>query len=301
VTIGFGLFSAVLRAEERPVRILGIGNSFTVNSAKYLPQIIAADPEVSADIGVAQVGGCSLDRHVSMAEAHEADETKGCSYSFILNGKTIERNMPLKDVLVQGPWDYITIQQVSSKSFKLETFYPYAQKLIEYIRRFAPDAEIVVHETWSHNIDCPRTKDWKLPPDAMYERLHKNYAQIAAEQGLRIIPVGTAFQQAKKRPLWDYQPTDIDVKSLNHPDPLPDQSKSLHRLFYWADKKGGGKTVKIDGYHAGTSGEYLGGLVWYEFFFQRDARELDYKPKPLSEEQAVSLREVAHETVLMEQ
>jgi hypothetical protein len=294
------LFSGALFAGDAPIRILGVGNSFTRNSMRYLPEIIASNPELNADVAYAYIGGCPLDKHVRLAEAHEADTLKGNEYSYNKNGKTVKKKVSLQEMLEDGEWDYITIQQVSSKSFKIDTYYPYTERLINYIKKYAPDAEIVIHETWSHSIDSNRVKDWDLMPDAMYEKLHAAYQQIGEEFELEIIPVGTAFQNAKKLPMWDYQPTEIDVKALVYPEDkfnLPDQSKSLHNIFYWRKNKEGQMYVANDGFHAGRNGEYLGALVWYEFFFNQDAREVTFVPKGMSQEQAVSLREVAYETM----
>ncbi|WPJ95583.1 DUF4886 domain-containing protein [Coraliomargarita algicola] len=294
------LCSGVLLAAEDRIQILGVGNSFTANSMRFLPQIIESNPDLAADVAYAYIGGCPLDRHVTLAEAYEMDATQGREYSYIFNGKSKKKQATLREMLEDQKWDYITIQQVSSKSYKIETFYPYAERLIRYIQKYAPEAEIVIHETWAHSIDSYRVKAWDLSPDAMYAKLHAAYGQIGEEFGLRIIPVGTAFQNAKKRPLWDYQATRIDTKSLSYPEDkqgLPDQSKSLHSIFSWRQSKDGSWSVGNDGFHANRNGEYLGGLVWYEFFFNADAREVSYKPEQLTEAQAVSLREVAHETV----
>lgn len=54
-------------------------------------------------------------------------------------------------------------------------------------------------------------KAWDLLPDDMYTKLHAAYGQVAEEFQLGVIPVGTAFQNAKKRPLWDYQASDIET------------------------------------------------------------------------------------------
>jgi hypothetical protein len=298
--VAVGLSRAAEPAKK--IRILGVGNSFTINSTKYLTDIINSDPSVQADVAVAYIGGCSLDRHLSVARTNEAnpDDPKGKIYRYEVNRKTVNKQASLKEMLQDGEWDYITMQQVSSKSYKQDSFYPHARDLYDYIKKYAPNAKIVIHETWPHRIDCPRTKQWNLTPDAMYEKLHANYAKVAAELGVPVIPVGTAFQNAKKRPLWQYEaPVDFDPKALVYPAPLPDQSKSLHSGYSWGTdpKDKTKKIVRMDGFHAGRSGEYLGGLVWYEFFFGKDARQITYTPKGMTEEQAVSLREVAHETM----
>lgn len=253
------LLTAAVYGEDGRIRILGIGNSFTENSTRYLPSIIRSNPEIAADVAVAGIGGSPLDLHVSLAQAHEANPEAGKKYKYLYNLKLLGEAEALKDILTDQPWDYVTIQQVSHKSYKPETYTPYARELVDYIRRYAPDAKIILHETWSHSIDSYRYKDWGLAPDEMYARLHAAYANIADELGLEVIPVGTAFENAKATPMWDYQPTTVDVDQLSYPedrDNLPDMSRSLHKVFYWhpdKDQPTGWRLVS-DGFHANTKG-----------------------------------------------
>ena len=305
ILAGFLVNSLTVSAEEDgKIRILGIGNSFTQNATKFLPQIIASNPSIEADVGVANIGGCPLDKHVNLAKANEEDPTKGKQYTYWLNGKVDSKKVSLKEILEDGTWDYITIQQVSTKSYKIETYYPYAEELIGIIRKHAPDATIVIHETWSHSKDSYRYTSWGLDPDEMYSKLHAAYGQIAEEFSLPVIPVGTAFQMAKEVEQWDYQPTEIEVTELVYPadkENLPDESKSLHRIFYWKkNKKTGEYNVGNDGFHANRNGEYLGGLVWYGFFFDADPTEVSYAPNGMTEEQAESLQVIAAQTLAEE-
>lgn len=301
--LAFILVSA-LSAETETIKILGVGNSFTRNATKYLDDVFASSPDANADIGVANIGGCSLDRHVKHAKEHEADPETGKHYSYTLNSVQVKGGASLKEILLAEDWDYITIQQVSTKSYKEETFYPYAKELIDYIRQYRPDAEIVIHETWSHSVNSYRAKEWGLNPNEMYDKLHANYAKIGEEYGLRIIPVGTSFQNARATEMWDLQPDGFDPNNhdLTYPEDkhnLPDMSKSLNFDYYWKEKDGEW-IVRSDGFHANQNGEYLGALVWYEFFSGQDARKITYKPEGMSEAQAESLRDIAHETVQAE-
>jgi hypothetical protein len=294
------LVSVCFGDESAPIQILGIGNSFTVNAQRFLPQIIASDAEVEADVAGAIIGGCPLDKHVNLAKSHEADPETGKNYRYNVNGEYVPEKVSLKHILQDRDWDYITIQQVSTKSYKIETYYPYAKELIDYIHRYAPQAEIVMHETWSHSVYSHRATEWGLDPREMYAQLHAAYGQVAAENGLRVIPVGTAFEHARASDDWHYEPTTIDIEALRYPedkDNLPDESRSMNITFRWRQDKEGNWFVGNDGFHAGPNGEYLGGLTWYAFFFGKDPRTLDYKPDQLTEAQAISLREIAHETI----
>ncbi|MGE9295755.1 MAG: DUF4886 domain-containing protein [Puniceicoccales bacterium] len=293
-------FACGLHAET--YKVLGVGNSFTRNATKYLDDIFESDADNKGVIGLAYIGGCSLERHAQLIKEHEADATTGRKYDFTINGKPQGKGVSLKEMLLAEEWEYITIQQVSTQSYKPETFEPHASELIAYIRQFRPDAEIIVHETWSHSVNSYRAKKGKLDPDEMYTKLHANYAKLANDYGMRIIPVGTAFENARATEMWDLQPDGFDPKNndLVYPedkDNLPDMSKSLTADYSWGKNKEGEWNVRSDGFHANSAGEYLGALVWYEFFTGKDARNVTYQPKNLSNAQAESLREVAYETM----
>lgn len=293
-------FTLLCSAEDGVVRILGVGNSFTVNSMKFIPKIVANDPEIKAEIGGAIIGGCPLDKHVRLAKEHEADPSKGNEYRYTLDGANFKTGVSLKEILLDRKWDYVTIQQLSTKSYKPETYTPYTGELLGYIRKYAPQAEIVIHETWSHSVNSYRNTEWKLNPDDMYDKLHAAYAAISKEYGLRVIPVGTAFQNARATPMFDEELTDVDVNSLNYPedkDRLPELKNSLNHVFSWRKNKEGEWFVGNDGFHANHNGEYLGGLVWYGFFFEKDPRKVSFQPSTLTDEQAASLRDIAHQTL----
>lgn len=296
----FLFLAHALVAETETVKILGIGNSFTNNAHHFLKDIYDSVDGADADIGTAFIGGCSLERHVRHAKEQEANPESGKEYTYRYNWKVVGSKMSLKEILLAEDWDVISIQQVSTQSYKPESFEPYADELIAYIRQYRPEAEIVVHETWSHSVNSPRAKTL-IEPNEMYAKLHANYTKLAEENGFRMIPAGTAFQNARATDMWDLQPNDFDPKNagLTYPedkDKLPDMSKSLNNDYFWK-KTDQGWVVAADGFHANTAGEYLAGLVWFEVLSGRPAMDVTFKPDALTDEQASSLREIAMATV----
>jgi hypothetical protein len=295
------LLIPLLGSAAETVRILGIGNSFTNNAHHYLSDIYQSVDGVDAEIGTAIIGGCSLERHVRHAQEQESDANAGKEYGYRLNGKMVQKDLSLKDILLAEDWDIISIQQVSTLSCKADSFQPYADELIAYIRKYRPNAEIVVHETWSHSVNSIRAKQLKIDPDWMYVQLHANYTKLAQDNGFRLIPAGTAFQNARTTEMWHLIPNDFDPdhNRLRYPedkDNLPDMSKSLNSDYYWL-KTGKGWILVNDGYHANAAGQYLAALVWFDLLSGCDAREVTFKPNQLTEPQAVSLRQIAHDTV----
>jgi hypothetical protein len=77
-------------------------------------------------------------------------EDKKEAYSFEINGERGQTMVSLKEALLYADWDIITVQQVSTKSAFIETYFPYLTKLVEYVKEMRPKAKIFVHETWAY-------------------------------------------------------------------------------------------------------------------------------------------------------
>lgn len=277
----------------RTVRLLTIGNSFSANATKYLGNLATAAGHKLIHRSIV-VGGASMQLHAEKAQKHERDpKDKDGLYA---NGKS------LKEQLAMDRWDFVTIQQASIKSHDLATYRPHAAWLRDYVKQHAPHAELLVHQTWAYRRDDPRFSPKSPKPgepttqEAMYQQLTNAYRTIASELGVRRIPVGDAFWRADTDPKWGFQPdTKFDPKSAKEPA-LPDQTHSLHVGWRW-NKKDGKTTLGMDGHHANTAGEYLGGCVFYEVLFAESVVGNTFVPKGIDAAYARFLQETAHEAV----
>ena len=248
-----------------PLKVLAVGNSFSNNATRQLPALAAA---AGKDLKVvrASIGGCDFERHVRHAEAYAADpESKeGRPYG----GKS------LQEMLKSDVWDVVTIQQVSHKSFKPETFHPHADKLIAIIRDHAPQAEIVVHQTWAYRDDHKFWGNTNFNTDVMYAGLRKTYDDFAREAGFRLIPSGDAMETARRDAEWG--------PYFAGEPPMARAEKALH---------------VNDAYHANVKGEYLQGCVWFEFLFGETVVGNTFVPKGMTPEETAILQRIAHEVV----
>ena len=284
-------FCLTSRAEEVPLRLLTVGNSFAYNATKFLPGLaVAAGKKV--EIASANYTGCSLELHWTSAQAAEAGKTEGALYPPKTKGGS---RRTLRDFLAAGPWDVITIQQASPLSDNAATYRPFGPDLAAYLKRHAPDAEIVVHETWAYRHDDPRFKDG-LTPATMHERLREAYYGLAKELGLRIIPVGDAFAIATARPEWTFRATPGFVPATMSFPNTPPQPGSLHAGWTWFEKPEGRKFA-LDARHAGLFGQYLGSCVFFEFLFDESVVGNSFVPPGITPDQARSLQEIAHQAV----
>ena len=281
-------------AAKKTVRLMTIGNSFSNDATAYLDDLAAADGNVLL-LKTANVGGSPLKLHWDRAELHERDpQNKEGTYG---NGRG------LKEILRDGPHDFVTIQQRSLSSHDVETYRPYAAKLRDYVKQHAPDAELLLHVTWAYRVDDPRFKVTKPAPGEprtqreMYDGLSQAYRAIAAEMKVRLIPVGDAFMAADADAKWGFRlPADFDPKTAQ-PPLLPNQSHSLHVGYAWGKNSAGKATLNMDGHHASSAGRYLGACVWYEVLFQTSCVGNAFVPAGMDAEYARFLRETAHAAV----
>lgn len=286
----------VVAPPGKTVRLLTVGNSFSRNATTYLGEIAKADGNrlVHSDC---IIWGGSISQHWARVECLERDPNDPAGRLFL------DKTLPKE--LGAAPWDYITIQQASFLSFNETSYRPYAARLHAYLKSRAPQAEILMHQTWAYRCDDPWFTGQAKPGEpasqkAMYEGLDHAYATLAAELGIRRIPAGAAMYAVDRDPSWGYRPDPAFNPDTAKPQALPDQRHSLHVGYFWKKGTNNVSTLEMDGHHAGVAGQYLAGCVFYEMLFNRSVIGNSFRPKGLSREEVAYLQAAAHWAVLAE-
>lgn len=272
----------------RTLRILMIGNSFSQNASRYLPEM-AEEANVALVLGRAEMGGCSLKRHWDSVLVNNRDTSRGKAYK----GKS------LRQLLSSQKWDIVTMQQYSLLSGDKATYEPFAKNIYDLVKSYQPDARVFVHQTWAYRADAV---NWgKIDGEKraknnteMWERSRAAYHHMAKNLGgLPILPSGDAFYQVATDKKWGFKKdTAFDYAHAVYPA-LPSQENSINAGYSWVTKK----KLKFDPNHANEAGCYLAGLVWYSHLFEGDPTQLKFKPGPVSDEFAAFLKETALKTV----
>jgi len=126
------------------MKFLMIANSFGVNLQTYARDIAKAN-DCDLDIYVLYIGGCSLDTHLRNIEADAK------SYELFNNGVSTGKMISIKDALLMDKWDVISLQQASHMSGQIDSYYPYFEKVYNFVKENAPNSEIVFHQTWAYS------------------------------------------------------------------------------------------------------------------------------------------------------
>ena len=166
----------------KKISILMIGNSFSVDAAHFTHQLsLGSDGEI--ELGVLYVGGCTLRQHVEFIKEGSSP------YEWFVNGESTGKYISLKDALDMKEWDYITLQQVSVYSGLEDTFYPYMDDLMNYVKEHQKKPTFVLHKTWPYengfkNNNFAPYNDDRL---TMYKCINKAYKKVAKKYGIELM------------------------------------------------------------------------------------------------------------------
>ena len=285
------LMSCALSAEPlTELKLLSIGNSYTVNAHSLLRQIIEKHGKAKAVIGMAQIGGCTFERHWKMHLKSEKDANYK-PYRFN------DKKMNLRDYLTAEKWDIVTIQAQSLQASQPETWQPYLDNILALVKELAPQAKIVLYRTWAYRTDHGLfKKDDGFTAEKMNEKIGQAFAELSKKlDNAPIIPAGDAIWAAyQEEPVKLVTPDpEFDYEHPVHPK-LPNQKGSLHNGYRWSkDKKTEEWKLAFDPSHLNVRGRYLVGCLFYAFLFQQDISDLTWAPKGIDAEDAAFLRGIA--------
>jgi lysophospholipase L1-like esterase len=295
-------FGLRLAAEAPPVRLLTIGNSFAHDATHYLPSM-AESAGRRLVIFHANIGGASLERQMKQVTLAETapDSSEARAYTNRADPRTGDRrDFNLAEALEATAWDFVTIQQASPLSHRAETYEPHATSLIAFIRKHAPSAEILVHQTWAYRQDYPGYAKENFSMEKMHAALVEAYDQLAKRHALRLMPVGEAFNAARQTPRWTF--TAYPDPHFDYKNPpagaVPAQPGSINAGWRWTrNPKTGKDHLWHDYLHANDDGRYLAAAVWFEVLFAQSAETITYVPPTVTAEDARALRAIAHAAI----
>ncbi|NGM61208.1 DUF4886 domain-containing protein [Sphingobacterium sp. SGG-5] len=251
--------------EEEPVddgvvRILAIGNSFSKDAVDDYFYELATENGTHVVVGNMTIGSASLDLHWQNASGDKADY----DYRKVSENGTVSNasNRKLSTVLTEEPWDYISLQQVSSNSGQYNTFETPLPLLYDYVKSKAtnPSVKIILHQTWAYAQNSTHAGFANYGSDQM-TMYHAIVDAVGRAGNLinadLIIPVGTAIQNGRTSVIGD--------------------------------------NFNRDGYHLDMNiGRYTAACTWFEAIFGINVVGHSFKPSGLSDYDAEIAQHAAH-------
>lgn len=238
------------------MNILSIGNSFSQDAVRYLHRI-AKNMGVDLHTVNLVIGGCSLEAHFRNIKGDNK------VYAFEFDGEYTGFQLSIKEALISRAWDVITIQQVSVQSPKYETYQPYLNFCVDYIREYCPKAKIYLQQVWSYENGGPQLTGW-----TKYENTDDMFADVKASYDKAVIDSGA-----------------IGV--------IPSGETMLELMH-------GGYKVHRDGFHASLGlGRYAIALTWFSRLTGRSVDDVTFNEfdEPVTEEE-IATAKAAVKTVM---
>ena len=239
------------------MNVLFIGNSFSQDATRYLHQI--SNDEIF--VRNLYIGGCSLETHVKNIKEANA------YYEYQKNGRKLKMTS-INDALTKKKWDYVSIQQVSQLSGMIDSYEPFTEFLVNYIKEKCPKAKVVFHRTWAYSDDSTHGgfANYNWDRKTMYNAILRTTTEIAEKYSLPVIPSGDAIERGRDIPEFD-------------------TSK-------------GGMSLNRDGFHLTLDyGRYMAGLTLFKFFTGKSASSVAYEPEDTDSALCAKLKAVV-DTVL---
>ena len=193
-----------LPAAPKTLKVLAVGNSFSVDAMTYLYQVAKAEGVEDVVLGNFFVGACTLKMHAGYMESGEA----AYRYDKCSDGTWVQTpNTTLLTGLLDEQWDVITLQQASHDSGLANTYQPYLDELVAYVQEKCPNAKLMWHMTWAYQSDS----DHKAFPTYGNEQMTMYYGIINAVQKnidtnanfVKTIPSGTMIQNLRGSVIGD--------------------------------------------------------------------------------------------------
>lgn len=237
-----------MRMKPKMYKVLAIGNSFSEDAFYYLHEMAKSDGRNLMAVNL-YIGGCSLKQHVENLCAGNA------KYMYQKNGVLTDRYVSIQEILREEEWDIIMTQQASHDSGVFETYFPYLEEIVSYIKKECPHAKLYLHETWAYEMDSTHEAFpiYHNSQTEMYEKLEDCYQKAARMTGLTLIPSGRVIQKVRKLAPFRYEQ--------------------------------GEKSLCRDGFHMDMIyGRYLVSGVLYTTFFKADIRENSFLPDGAQQE-----------------
>lgn len=248
-------------AQEKTIKVLAIGNSFSMDAVEQNLHELGEADGVNIIIGDMYIGGCSLERHFNNSVNNTADY-QYCKIS--ADGKkTYTQNVTLETALADEQWDIVTFQQASHYSGQIETYEPYLKGLLKYVKARVPaGTKFFWHQTWAYapNVVHDGFANYGCSQKTMYDAIMKVSKKICAKYKFSVIPVGTAVQNLRGSYVEE--------------------------------------NVTRDGFHLNhTVGRYIAACTWYEAITGRTVIGNSYVTPFVFHDQEVAAQACAHAAI----
>ncbi len=190
----------LLPLQAKVIKVLAIGNSFSEDAVEqYLYELAKAQGD-SLVIGNAYIPACTIDMHLFYLN----NSVKRYAYRKVVGGvKTVEKSVNLQRIILDEPWDIITLQQGSLCSGLPETYknLPNLKRAVKLLAT-NPSVDIWWHMTWAYakGFKSDKFEIYGNDQQKMYNDIVSCVRNEVPKSNITyVIPSGTAIRLMRMR------------------------------------------------------------------------------------------------------
>ena len=236
---------------NKSIKILCIGNSFSDDTTAYVAEIAASSGFSDVLVANLYIGGCPIDKHFENLKNDLPAYRYSCNDG---SGWVKTLDFKIADAIRADRWDWICIQHGSSHGGRYTDVESYKNlaELVALVKSIAdPETKVAFNMTWvgEPSFDRPEMIEFNRDQERYFEAICAiTESVVAATEGIeRICPIGTAIQNAR-------------TTDLNH---------KLNR----------------DGYHLSMDiGRYIAGLAFLSALTRIPVNNVEWKPFEVSDD-----------------
>jgi|GEM_PF-696090 len=243
---------------QKVLKVLAIGNSFSVDAIEQNLYELAHAQGDSLVIGNAYIGGCTIDRHWENTYNGKTDY----SYRKIVGGiKTTKNKVTLQEIIQDDEWDIITVQQASPYSGYPPSF-SHLSDLMNYVKNTARKPfRFAYHETWAFSKECKRIH---------YEEYYQERPLVMYQAILN-----TVYSETRKVGITDIIPCAVSIQ----------RARAIL-----------GDSLTRDGFHLEKAyGRYVAACTWCEYLTGKSVLNNPFHPESITPQMAYVAQKSAHE------
>ncbi len=305
-----------ITTQKTPEKVLIIGNSFSIDSTRYVNQI-AENLGVDLDVTVYEIGGAPVQKHY--------DERENTNWTTSHNGSnSASTDVSLDKFLTENTFDTVILQnywgaangikfysmdEVEADATAKEDNASYPTRylcvpspahtnLASYVKEKQPNAQIMINSIWSNEIGGEfnsfvtsgyAAAGFDATNEYAYDLFEKYNGQSAIDVGKALVdgkPIGLLGEPVKQLPVGFAIATARDYVDENGNYIFDTEFTAADHYGYvaneeknFADMEEAG-TIKLhrDGYHLSLAGRYLASCVWVEALTGLDVRNTTVVP-----------------------
>lgn len=253
-------------AAKRPLKVLAIGNSFTVDAVQDDLVPLAAADSIDLVVGYPYRPGTLLKEHLNFLSGDSAVYTYRKATP--AGAEPYRKHSTMKQAIADENWDWVIIQTNHTGGYDFdEEYLPYFDRLRDSISRYLTNPEKVkwgLYMTWAYDKDSKYRffKHYDYDQARMFDNIVETTPRLLASTNVDLlIPAGTAIQNLRTSAAF-------------------------------------GDRMNRDGYHMNLDhGRYTVACAWLEALTGRPVVGNSYHPKELTAYKARLCQDAAHKAI----